>query len=244
MRTVIRAILTASAFLYACWLTLLRRHLPEPAGTRGLKRRFLLATLLFVGFLTCVSCKKERATPTCYEIMIEPDELTLEAKTGAAMAAAWRALDPEMGDAFRAELAIAVSNGKLDQKAADVLKMAFAELAAHKKRTSGDGPKVTCYKMTLLGNTLVRSRYSITRQMELLDKAQNQGSINEETAQKAREAVARDLEMLSRSEAIRKLPHPDQRKIIDDYEDGKLTPGDAAVMAAGVIVEMQTSEEK
>jgi len=52
-------ILTVAAFFYALGLVLSGRKLPEPAQARGLRRRFILATLLFVGLLG-FACEKEK----------------------------------------------------------------------------------------------------------------------------------------------------------------------------------------
>lgn len=57
-------VLVVAAFLYAGWLVVMKKNLPDSRLATGLKKRFLLATFLFVGMLA-LSC---RCRGICREI--------------------------------------------------------------------------------------------------------------------------------------------------------------------------------
>ena len=50
-------LLIVAAFLTAAWLTFFRRDLPDPRQATGLRRRFLLAVILFAGFFAVTASR-------------------------------------------------------------------------------------------------------------------------------------------------------------------------------------------
>ena len=235
------AILTVVAFPHALWLVVFRRELPKPGRTHGLRRRFVLATLLFVGLLAQVGCGR-RPFVSCYISASPPPadtQLTGPQKVAGAFQAVWRTLDPERGEEFRNALETAAGEGTIRPKVADMLAVAYMDLAYHKQRTRGGGPKTTCYKMTELGGTLVTARENALKQLELLEKARAAGTIDADTAAKARAALAHELEMLHRAEQADHRELKAQQRLVEQYRDGAVAPSDAATAAARLIVEME-----
>jgi hypothetical protein len=254
------AILTLAAFLYAAWLVLLRRPLPDPVKTTGLRKRFLLAVLLFAGLLGTGGVGRGAKGPdvTCY-FAGPPKEEREEAlrlsrdQAIATLKGVWRALDEENGEEFRAKLEAAAQRGAIRQKVATMLAVTYEDLAFHKFMTRSKGPVPTCYEPTMLGGIQYTSRENAMKQLELLEEARKKGAIDEETAKKARAALAKEIEMLHRSDELeRSGKWEDGQDLAKQYESGEITPGADATDAASIIVEMEggtpaepdTGEEK
>jgi hypothetical protein len=239
MSKIILAILTVAAFMYACWLVFFRKPLPDPRQASGFRRRFRLATLLFVGLLLGNSA----GCWTCYDISVEMAqrmELDRHKKVRTALSAVWRTLDPKQSDDFRKKLEGAVKEGAIDTKASDVLAVAYEELSYHRQRTRTDIPQPTCYDMTTLGGRLADSREKVLKQLELLAKARRSGTIDEQTAFKAEMALGPELEMLFRARALSTGPGPDaESQLVQFYDEGKVVPQYSTRKAAAVIVEME-----
>jgi hypothetical protein len=239
MSKILLAILTVAAFVYAGWLVFLRHPLPDLRQATGLRRRFRLATLLFAGLLGSHGCQY---APLCY-LPAEPPPATAPAaprNLSQTLKAAWRTLDPKQSDHFRKKLESAVDEGLVPQRTADMLAVAYNELSFHKQRTRSREPQPTCYDATILGGTMMTSRENALKQIELLEKAHASGAIDDQTARKAREALARELEMLFQAENLK----PDQRaetegQLIQQYDQGKIVPSGSAQDAARLIVEME-----
>jgi len=236
------AVLTAVAFVYAAWLVASRSRLPEPARATGLRRRFYLATLLSVGLFTLVSGTScERAM--CYRAALPPgpgESAAASQAVRSTLRAVWLALDPKDGKEFRRRLETQVARGEVKQRVSELLVLAFSELAYHKERTRGEGPRAECYKMTRLGGTLWTSRENALKQLELLRKAQKSGAIDGETAAKARQALAREVEMLDRAKQLRgSRDWKTENKLAEDYGKGEVKPGEDAAAAASLILELE-----
>lgn len=243
MSKVLMVVLAAGAFVCAVWLVVSRGRLPEPARVTGLRRRFYLAVLLFVGLLTSMlttSCGRQTPPQTmCYEPMERPTASS-EAPVSATLKAVWLTLDPENGEKFREKLAEAVEEGEVEKQVSAVVQLAFKELAYHREYTRGAGRGVMCYKMTRLGSALATSRENGLKQLELLRKAQESGSIDEETAAKAREALSRELELFDRASRLGTSRGGEAEKaLVESYSNGEVEPGDAAQRAAALIVELE-----
>jgi len=162
------------------------------------------------------------------------------AEAVATLRAAWRTLDREKGAEFRQKLDAAVEQGGIPQKVAAMLQITFDELAYHRWRTVGEGARATCYRMTRLGNQLGISRDAAIRQLELLEQARKNGSIDEETANKARTALAKEIEMLHRASGPDKPEsREDQELLVKQYGEGEIVPSDDATDTASLIVEME-----
>jgi hypothetical protein len=246
MSKITLAILTAAAFLYALWLVIFRRELPRPSECRGLKRRFVLAALLFAGLLSMVSCRDSHPPyqPTCYlAIPEEVEEIQTtnipSQNIAITLKTVWRTLDPKQSDDFRKKLEAAVSKGEIDKNAANILSLAFSEIAFHKQRTRGTDKMVTCYRMTPMGGALATSRENALKQIELLEKARTAGTITEETAGKALAGLAKEIEMLSLAKNLTGSDWDAQKALCEQYNNDKIEPGDPAKQAAELIVEME-----
>jgi hypothetical protein len=238
------AILTLAAFLYAAWLVFLRKPLPDPKGATGLRKRFLFAVLLFAGLLGASAGADDGKTPQimCYSpAVLDPNPVkTTREDAMTTLKAVWRTLDPEKGEEFRRRLDAAVKQGNLRQKVAGMLQVAFRDLSFHKARTRTEGQHVTCYSMTMLGGTLMTSRENAYKQLELLDGARKKGTIDAETAERAYEALAREIEVIHRGEEIHSgRPGQDENDLVKQYQAGEIVPSREAKDAAGIIVEME-----
>jgi hypothetical protein len=247
MSKIVIACLTIAAFAYAVWLVVSHRRLPNPKHHKGLQRRFVLATLLFVGLLAATFSKASKPPEViCYVAPAPRQEIqqpTRYQQVTAALKAIWRTLDPKRAEEFRNKLEAIAAEGKLRKKTADMLAVAFSELAYHKQRTRGKGPHVTCYKMTPLGGTLVGTRENALKQVELLAKARESGAIDAETAAKAHSVLAKEVEMLHRAKGLtRSLDRQVQGRLNKQYNAGKVVPGDVASVTAAIIVEMEDGQ--
>ena|GEM_PF-6898003 len=243
------AVLTAAAFAYALWL-LLWRKTPGPAHNNTLHKRFVTATLVFMGLLGTAPGAGEAEETVRTETGIRPN-----ASSGRDIAATlkviWRMLESGGNAQFGKEVTAAAEQGKIRRKTAKMLATVFSELTYHKQRTRPNNnsrkavpgeragrPK--CYDMTGFEWTLRKTRENALKQLELLAEARRSGRINEETADRAHAALAREIEMMHRSGG------PEVKddkmlldKLIAEYESGKILPGDSASVAAAVIVEME-----
>ena len=247
MSKIVIACLTVAAFGYAVWLVVSRRRLPNPKNCKGLQRRFVLATLLFVGLLAATFSKAGMPPEvTCYDIALPRHEIRQPVtahKFGVALEAIWRTLDPKRSDEFRNKVEAVAAEGKLRKKTADMLAVAFSELAYHKQRTRGKGPRKTCYEMSAFGATLYRTRENAFKQLELLAKARESGAIDAETAAKAHAVLAREVEMFHRVKRLDLTQNwQAETHLMERYKAGKIAPGDVASVTAAVIVEMEDGQ--
>jgi hypothetical protein len=161
----------------------------------------------------------------------------------STLKAVWRTLDRERGEEFREKLEVAVGQGVIRKKVADMLAIAFSELAYHKERTRGKLQMATCYKMTRLGGRLVTTRENALKQLELMVKARGSGAIDSETAVKVYIALAGELEMFHRANALSgSSDWYAQEQLIKQYGQKEIIPGDSAGVAAGIIVEMEDGQ--
>ena len=238
MSKILLAILTAAAFAYALWLVVFRRELPHPGQATGLRRRLYLATLLFVGLLTTTGSRARQPVPTCYAPPPPPPPKQPAGQQALVdtLRAVWRTLDAKQNDEFRQKLEAAVGQGALRQKTADMLAVAHAELAYHKYRTRGEGARTTCYKPSIMGATLMGSREQAFKQLEVLAKARQAGTIDEQTSLKAQAALAREIDMLYRA----RFSDPERTGyLIDEYNKKWVSPGASAQTTAALIVQME-----
>lgn len=233
------AVLTFAAFLYAAWLVILRRQLPDPNCSKGLRRRFILATLLFVGLFGVTSAKGDEQKPKvmCYDIML-PTKVDLPIRrqqVAVTLKAVWRTLDPNRAEEFRNKLQEAVGQSVIRRKTADMLAIAFSELSYHKQRKLA-----TCY---IAMPFIFTVRENAQQQLELLENARKSGKINEKTAKKAQAVLAREVEMLYQAKGLeRPKDRTAQERLIEEYKTDKLTPGDSASVASGIIIEMEEGQ--
>lgn len=239
MTKIIMAVLTVAAFVYALWLVLGKRALPDPRQTTGWRRRFRLATLLFVGLLL----GHNAACWTCYippPTREQQEQRNRREEARAAVSAAWRTLDAGRNEEFRQKLEAAVGENVIQKNTVDMLMVAYDELAMHKQITRSVQPQATCYDMSKLGTTLVTSRERAMKQLELLEKARATDTVGLYTLERTREVLARELEMFYKAAHA----HPEdgseaERRLINQYRCGEIVPSDTAKDAARVIVEME-----
>ena len=112
MSKIILAVLTVAAFLYAAWLVLFGRRLPDPKQSAGVKRRFILATLLFVGLFGTGSVKggqpkivikdfpPQRNPPMCYLPILRDDPVRNHNRFIGTLKAVWRTPTQDGGITF------------------------------------------------------------------------------------------------------------------------------------------------
>ncbi|MHC4647287.1 MAG: hypothetical protein ACYTBJ_17490 [Planctomycetota bacterium] len=241
------AVMTAAALFYALWLVVFRRELPQVRHSKGLRRRFLLATLLFVGLLgTALASdradKEKRHVVLCYRAApaAAVHKPAGYSNVAATLKAVWRTLDPRHSEEFRQKLEAVAAEGKIRHRTADMLAVAYEELALHKRWTRTKGPAVMCYEPTVLGATLYTSRENALKQIELLEKARQSGAIDAQTAAKAHAVLAREVEAIDRAKGLESSGQwAEQQRLVREYEAGKIAPGDSASVASAIIVAME-----
>ena len=231
-------LLMVGAFVYAAWLVLKGKPLPQPAGTRGLKRRFLLATLLFVGLLSQVSGGQSGAgsDPNNPSPMVAAEDLWVTIKT------VWRTLDPNQAEVFRQHLETAVADGQVRQRVADILSTAFTQIAAHRELTRKDDSFPECYTIPRsLQSDREFSSEKALQQIEHLRGALAAGSLDRYTSEYIYSTLAREIEMMWLLGRVK----PDERMALDvlwqRYQSRatSVPPIDSAAVAARIIVESE-----
>jgi len=232
MSKVIVALLVMAAFIYAVWLVLFRKKLPDPKSTSGLKRRFLIATVLFAALLGTQSCIH------CYQIAkIENYQLHRQDIIDT-LQAVWWTLCLECEPQFREKLDELVEAGYVNRKPADMLRAAFSELAMHKKRK-----QMSCYITTPLNMRMEKIRETALRRVEMLSKAYLAGTLDEETTQRAKAALAQELEVFygkGFDQQSGKFNYDEN--VIQQYESETITPCYEAMTAAEIIVQTETDQ--
>ncbi len=169
--------------------------------------------------------------------------MTLHSTGKVSDGEAFGKLEEEMGKAL-GDLNALVEKEELSPDAAAALEAAFRERYAHVERSVY--VMATCYKMTMLGGDIARSRGLIEEQVKALDGLAAQGKLTEAALAKAREALAIQVAFLSNVRALQEVAGGEgqaaeaARKALDEldkrYRDGKIEPGDAANDAASDLV--------
>jgi hypothetical protein len=212
--------LAIAAFVYALWLVVFRLPLPNPQGATGLRKRFYLAVLLFVGL---------------FGALLVSDYLY---RKGVAwtLESVWMTLDPKTEETFGQKLDAAVRDGLVTQEVSDILEVAFKELAYHREMEL----QGTCYDTGTLEIHPWESCELAFKQLELLRNARRSGKIEKDTMDKCQAVLARELEMLSRASKLSRSNSDAVKRLLDEYSKGELKPGEAAAEAAAFIVQMET----
>lgn len=212
--------LTAATFVYALWLTLLN-CVPAKPACGGVRNRFYLATLLFMGFLGAAGCDdltcsvnyERRVEPRKRIVRDQPDELAL----ASALSAVWLTLDPARSAEFGAMLNRAVSEGRLRRDVADMLGLAYREIGRHKQMAS-----MHRYKPGAGADAKRIALDEALNQIDLLRRMHTVGAIDAELADRVRAALARDIAVLAK--------------------DAHAAPrGDAMAEAARLIVDIESA---
>ncbi len=233
-------ILVVVAFLYAGWLVIMKRALPDPRLAAGLKKRFLLATLLFVGMLALSSYGKDKEAKTPAPPAKNEDGVKT-ADYITTLKAVWKTLDQKRGEEFRKQLEACVKDKNINEDVSKMLSLAYSEIGMHKERTRGKGAMMECYKMTQLGGSLQNVRENALKQIELLRSAKEKGAIDAETEKKAMETLAKELQMLDAAKNIAssKYDAEKEKNLLEKYTKGELVPGESAKSSAEIIVKME-----
>lgn len=241
MSKVIMFGLAAGAFFYAVWLILRKKELPDPRGAKGIKKRFILATLLCAALLSS-GMRQRPPDVTCYDIVTVTTPTGREERLELAksLESVWLTLDQKKGERFRAKLEAAVADGVIRARVADMLAIAYEGLAEHKWRTSGEGRMATCYMMTPLAGGAIGAREKALEQIRLLEEAKKFGVIDEETARKSFEALAREIQAMYEAERLGYgVGWAEAQRFIKDYNEGGIAAGDSAEVSSDVIITMQ-----
>jgi hypothetical protein len=232
-------LLTVGAFVYAVWLVLRGRPLPQPGGTRGLKRRFLLATLLFVGLLSQVSKGQSSAADPNLADPNTPSHVVAAEDVWVTIKTVWRTLDPNQAEVFRQHLETAVADGQVRQRVADILSTAFTQIAAHSEAARPHGLSPNCYTVPRsLSDYRPFSSEKALQEIEFLRGAQQAGIISESVSNGIHAVLAREIEMMWLLGRVK----PDERMALDELWQRyrSTTPRlDSAAVAARIIVETE-----
>lgn len=205
------ALLALTALFYAAFLVLFNRQLPDPKEFSGARRRFILATLMFIGLMGPTSVMGRDPGINCYLMVLlpRPNKLSHH-ELAVALKAIWRTLDPKQSEKFRKKLEAAAGKGTIRKKTADMLAIAFDELAYHNQRTGGkvqkdpikEPPLILCYVIPAkpgpidsTSKTSERRRLKALKQLEVLQMARQSNIINPETSDKAHAALVRDMQI-------------------------------------------------
>lgn len=230
----------AAAFVYAAWLVALRRPLPDPRAASGLRRRFLFAVLIFAAALA--GCRKGPGPDaTCYSMVYVPPTQT-EPNAVMTLRSVWLTLDEKQSDLFNKKLDAAVSAGSLNRGAADILAVAYSNLAEHKYRTRGEGRMMTCYKPSYLGGQLHTSREEALKQLELLEKFRASGTIDADTVARAQSVLARDFELFYQAKDLPAAGNEAATRLIENYKQGGPAPSADARAAASVAIDLERAK--
>jgi hypothetical protein len=235
--------LTVGAFAYAGWLVLRGKPLPQTSGTRGMKRRFLLATLLFVGLLSPVA--KGQSAPASDPNLWDPNTpwpVVAPQDVWVTIRTVWRTLDPNQAEVFRQHLETAVADGQVRQRVADILSLAFTQIAAHNALTRPEGysPAPVPVSRRSLQNYPEFSSERALEQIEGLRAAQEAGISTGLTFESVHAALSKEIGMmwlLGRT--------PKEWPVLDSLWDwyqspvGTWLPIDSAAVAAKIIIESE-----
>ena len=234
-------LLTVGALAYAVWLVLRGKPLPQTSGTRGLKRRFLLATLLFVGLLSQASAGQSAAAsdPNTPSPVVAPEDVWVTIKT------VWRTLDPNQAEVFRQHLETAVADGEMRQRVADILSTAFAQIAAQYELThlppasESQGGSGATTKKRSLGNYPEFSSENAFQEIQWLRYTREHGGL-ESASRSVHPVLAKEIEMMwLLGRTPKEWPLADA--LWERYwtSTALSTPIDSAAVAAKIIVESE-----
>jgi hypothetical protein len=250
MAKIVFGILTLAAFLTAATIVLLGRPVPNLRGTQGLRRQFLLAVVFAVTILTAPggllpprTAAGDHPAPSVWNQEgvgggEAENRAARRASVVEALRAIWATLNAKRSDEFSSAAGKTARDGKIRRRVAQRLSTAFREIAYHRARTRGEARR-TCYRMSRMGGAKMKSRESALKQVELLRKALEGGAIDEATAAKARAVLAREIETLHRAEALGRDDPMAEGAFFSQLKRGGFRPGDAASVAAGLIVSME-----
>lgn len=96
-------------------------------------------------------------------------------------------------------LASLVKKGCISQNTAYIINYVYGELLFHRLYST---LRVTCYKMTILGNTMVGVKQDLEKRLKLLSDISKQGSINGNVLAEAEKNIARDIEFMNRAQKV------------------------------------------
>jgi len=245
MSKLLLPLLTIAAFLYAVWLLVSKRRLPDPERAKGIRRRFYLAVVVFAGLLAGTlwtrSGAGKRPMAMCYTPKRPPAWEMAEDRDGlaAALKAAWRETRDEQDPEFRTAVEGAVGKGLIRKRVGRILSVVHTNLAFLRKVTEIE-KRVSCYDYGSPAHIHVASARAAQQQLGLLRKLRLEGKINEETAAKVHMALARELQAM---DGVTRAALGERggwtAKLIEDYNSGKTGAGDAAAVAADLIMEME-----
>lgn len=191
MALLLRIILLPAAHLQAAWLRLRGQPGPEFGNAEHWQGRFRLAVWLAVLMLPAGAQQPEPPTVMCYEMM-PPKASPLRPLSRVRVL--WMALDPKQGQALASALAASARTGDVEVKVSNLLLRIHEVLAAHRDRTRVQ--RITCYKMTEAGASLMGHREAALRQLEALSKVRKAGLVAPDVLAKAESVLQKELSQL------------------------------------------------
>jgi hypothetical protein len=197
-------------------------------------RNLQASLILFTALLSLTSCFEDSSPDemTCYDIGPTKPTRIYDSSLQEAIIAAWRSLDERNISSFDAAVDKAAGQqGSFSKEAAGYMKLAFKELAEHRKMKAMN---IRCYEPTAKGEYEYKSRKTLESQLLALDTATREGKLTPEVADKAKEAIAKELEILNTLQTC---------TFIDIYKPDGQKPSLAAKEAADEIIELQKASE-
>ncbi len=227
-------LLTVGALAYAVWLVLKGKPLPQPNGTRGLKRRFLLATLLFVGLLSQTARAQSTVSDPALSDPNAPSHAVAAEDLWVTIKTVWRTLDPSQAEVFRQHLERAVADGQVRQRVADILSTAFTQIATYSTlipQPPGSGVRAQSYPPEPLAKSALWRIWDVRNALEK--------GASESAFLSAQAGLSRELEIMWLLERTK----PDEYMALDSLYARYWYPSmyriDSAVVAAKIIVEAE-----
>ena len=202
MTLLFRIILLPAALLRAAWLRLRDRPGPEFGNAEHWQGRYRLAVWLAVLMLPAVAQQPQTPTIMCYDMM-PPKESLLRPLSRVRVL--WMALDPKQGQALASALAASARTGDVEVQVSNLLLRIHEVLAAHRHQTRVQ--RITCYKMTEAGASLMGHREAALRQLEALTKVRESGRVAPEVLASAEAVLRRELSRLGLE------PAPDEKDV-------------------------------
>jgi len=245
MSKLVLPLLTIAAFLYAVWLLVFRRRLPDPERVKGMRRRFYLAVVVFAGLLSgtvwLAQGKPEQPRVLCYVTFRPPAWAKAEDRQAfaAALRGSWDVIDAKRFEGLREATEHAAKRGLIRRRVAGILRNTYENLlltSAYREEEK----RVVCYDSSGPAGMDMQTADAVSKQLDALRRFREAGTIDEETATKVHAALAADLEALDRIvTAARGADGVTFQSLRRAHAGGKISGGDAAAVAADLIMEMQ-----
>ncbi len=231
-----------------------KKKLPDIKKSNGLKRQFMITVFMILFLLSNCNTKKDGNTQPEAEKSskatsgkITSGKINNYSELIKVLRSVWQDLNQAEHNRFRQILDKGLKIKLLSPKISDILYIAFKTLAYEKDYKSKYYGKVSCYK-PLFSGMPVYHRRSAYKQMELLEKHYQAGTIKAITLNKIKQTLAYDLETIYQNhqydQCYDKLTDQEKKDLLDqEAKRDKVQTSPASEKAAQIIVDMQTKED-